>query len=94
MPRGQYDRAAAKAKRAVPNDWERQPPYPRPAFPYENKPVMGYDVEADVVIPVTQAKYDGITAMAYKVAQERDALKAEIAKYAAVLKRNGLWLDE
>lgn len=85
MPRGHYDRAAAKAKRdwnaiadAEPNVTGHE--FIRPAWPYTNdsSPIMCYDVEADAVIPLTQEKFDAMQAMALNVAQERDVLREKL----------------
>ena len=68
MGRGQYDRAAAKAKREVVNAHVNHQ-FVREGFPYVND-----------LVPELQAKLDAATALNQK--------------YAIILKRNGLWLDE
>lgn len=62
MPRGQYDRAAAKAKHEA-----------------EDTPRYELIHGSNVIIEQLQSKLDAANAL--------------IARYQALLKRNGLWLD-
>lgn len=145
MPRGQYDRAAAKAKRIIPGTPAANEPWNEvdggsyrerfntmntevedagdvleivqlraeiskrddliaryhksiatgpidPAWTLEQ--VMAYDPKVDRVIPVTQEKYDATYATALRLSEELKVAKHLNTRYAALLKRNGLWLDE
>lgn len=80
MPgRGQYDRAAAKARRtydtgpgagsSVPYD--SGPHYVHPDYPYINKPESVVELQAKL-----------------------DAANALLDRYKDLVRRNGLWLDE
>lgn len=88
MPRGQYDRAAAKAKRILLLDADAS----------ASKPMGTYDAEA---LTYDERFWEGgkplppqPNFLVEELQAKLDAANERIAKYQRLIKQHGLWLDE